>query len=242
MNTIKDAAIQDIFDRFNSFADLILHQLSILEKFINSGSLDIPEELSEELVKNEEKADLFEVKLSDKITNAIVLQKPVASDLRKLMACYRIVINLERIGDSVMNILNSLKRITEPKPYIRLNDVISKMLSISKEMVQKSILSFTNNDKEYALWTIKNDDIVDKMNYKLIDKIIAKSKLPVETEELLFSIVHFYSIISNIERIADHATNIAEDVIFLVDARVIKHHADVKEKDEGENWRSWLIG
>ena len=139
MNTMKEAAIQDIFDRFSSFADLILHQLSILERLINSGALEIPQELSEELILNEEKADLFEVKLSDKITNAIVLQKPVASDLRKLMACYRIVINLERIGDSVMNILNSLKRIKEQIPYIHLYDVISKMLSISIEMVQKSI-------------------------------------------------------------------------------------------------------
>jgi phosphate transport system protein len=223
---MKEAAILDIFDRFSSFADLILRQLSILEKIISSGSLEISKELSKELISNEEKSDLFEVKLSDKITNAIVLQKPVASDLRKLMACYRIVINLERIGDSVMNMLNSLKRIKDPEPYIHLNDVISKMLSISKEMVQKSILSFTNNDREYAMWTIKNDDIVDKMNYKLIDKIITKSKLPIETEDLLFNIVYFYSLISNIERIADHATNIAEASIYALEGKDIRHKHD----------------
>jgi phosphate transport system protein len=226
MSTLKEAAIQDIIKRFGDFADLILHQLSLIEKLISSGSLEIPEELLNELNSNEEKADLFEVKLSDRITNAIVLQQPLASDLRKLMACYRIIINLERIGDSVMNMINSLKRINNPKPYLRLNDVISKMLSISIEMVQKSILSFINNDREYALWTIKNDDVVDKMNYKLQDKIVAKSKLPVETEDLLFNIVHFYSLVSNIERIADHATNIAEASIYALEGRDIRHQHD----------------
>jgi phosphate transport system protein len=226
MHTMKEAAFQDIFDRFNSFANLILHQLTILEKIINSGSLEIPKKLSEELISNEEKADQFEVKLGDKITNVIVLQNPVASELRKLMACYRIVINLERIGDSVMNIVNSLKRIKDPELYLHLNDVISKMLSLSNEMVQKSILSFTNNDREYAVWTIVNDDIVDKMNYKLINKIVAKSKLPIETEELLFSIVHFHSLISNIERIADQATNIAEASIYALEGKDIRHKQD----------------
>jgi phosphate transport system protein len=223
MNIRKESAIQDILDHFGDYANLTLHQLSLLEKIINSGSLVISEELYKEIKTNEEKSDNFEVKLSEKIINTIVLQKPVASDLRKLMACYRIVINLERIGDSVMNMLNSLKRIKEPKPYVHLNDVILKMLSISIEMVQKSILSFINNDKEYAIWTIKNDDIVDKMNYKLVDKIIAKSKLPVETVDLLFSIVHLHSIISNIERIADHATNIAEASIYAMEGIDIRH-------------------
>ncbi len=223
MSTLKETAIQNITDRFSDYANLILHQLSILEKIISSGTLEISDELNKELNSNEEKSDLFEVKLSDRITNAIVLQQPMASDLRKLMASYRIVINLERIGDSVMNMLNSLKRIREPELYHHLNDVISKMLSISIEMVQKSILSFTNNDREYAVWTIKNDDIVDKMNYKLVNKIISKGKKLVETEDVLVSIVHFYSLISNIERIADHATNIAEASIYALEGKDIRH-------------------
>lgn len=223
MSTKKEEAIQDINDRFNDFANLILHQLSILEKIISSGSLEIPNELYEELILNEEKSDQYEVKLSDRITNTIVLQQPLASDLRKLMASYRIVINLERIGDSVMNMLNSLKRIREPELYNHLNDILSKMLSISIEMVQKSILSFTNYDRDYAVWTIQHDDIVDKMNYKLVDKIISKGKKLVETEDLLYSIVHFNSLISNIERIADHATNIAEASIYAMEGKDIRH-------------------
>lgn len=225
----KEAAINEIIERLGGFANLILHQLSILEQIIKSGSLDIPDELSRETIINEEKSDLLEVKLSDKITRVIVLQHPVASDLRKLMACYRIVLNLERIGDSVMNILKLFNKIRDEKIFNQLTEVILTMLLISKEMVQKSILSFINNDKEYAIWTIKNDDVVDKMNHRMIHSIINKSKLPIETEDLLLSLIHINSIVSNIERIADHATNIAEASIYSLEGKDIRHQ---HEEDE----------
>ena len=223
MNIRKENAFQDIFEHFEDYANLILHQLSLLEKIISSGSLVITEEVSAELIANEDKSDNFEVKLSEKIINIIVLQKPVASDLRKLIACYQIVMNLERIGDSVMNIIKSIHRIKDVETYSRLTDVIFNMLLVSINMVQKSILSFTNNDKEYAIWTIKNDDVVDEMNNKLIKKVITKSKLSEEVQQLLFSFININSMISNIERIADHATNIAEASIYALEGKDIRH-------------------
>jgi phosphate transport system protein len=231
MNIRKESAIQDILDHFGDYANLILHQLTLLEKIINSGSIVIDEEVLKELTSNEDKSDNFEVKLSEKIINTIVLQKPVASDLRKLIACYQIVMNLERIGDSVMNIIKSIHRIKDTETYGRLTDIIYNMLLVSINMVQKSILSFTNNDKEYAIWTIKNDDIVDEMNNKLIKKAITKSKLPEETQQLLFSFININSIISNIERIADHATNVAEASIYALEGKDIRHkHTDDETK------------
>jgi len=226
MNIRKENAIHDIFEHFEDHANLILHQLSLLEKIISSGSLVIPEEVANELKLNEEKSDNFEVKLSEKIINTIVLQKPVASDLRKLIACYQIVMNLERIGDSVMNIIKSIHRIKDADTYSHMTDVIYNMLLVSINMVQKSILSFTNNDREYAIWTIKNDDVVDEMNNKLIKKVIAKSKLSAETQQLLFSFININSIISNIERIADHATNVAEASIYALEGKDIRHKHD----------------
>ncbi len=225
----KEAAIHEIIDRLGGFANLILHQLSILQKLVSTGSLEIPDEISREVVINEEKADLLEIKLSDKITRIIVLHQPVASDLRKLMACFRIVMNLERIGDSVMNIIKLYPKIRDAETFGHLADVILNMLSVSREMVEKSILSFINNDKEYAIWTIKNDDVVDKMNHKLIHNLISKSKLPIETEDLLLSLIHINSIISNIERIADHATNIAEASIYAMEGKDIRHQHEEED-------------
>ena len=96
MNTNKENAIQDIVDRFGKYADLILHQLSLLEKVFSTGMASIPKELIDEIKKYEEESETYEIKLSEKIINTIVLQKPVASDLRKLIACYQIVMNLDR--------------------------------------------------------------------------------------------------------------------------------------------------
>lgn len=225
----KEAAINEIIDRLGGFANLILHQLSIMQKLIGTGSLEISDEISREVIINEEKADLLEVKLSDKITRIIVLHQPVASDLRKLMACFRIVMNLERIGDSVMNIIKLYPKIRDAETFSHLTDVILNMLSASREMVEKSILSFINNDREYAIWTIKNDDVVDKMNHKLIHNLISKSKLPIETEDLLLSLIHINSIISNIERIADHATNIAEASIYSMEGKDIRHQHEEED-------------
>jgi len=219
----KEAAIHEIIDHIGGFANLILHQLSVLEKLVNTGNLEIPDEISKEMVSNEETADHLEIKLSDKITRIIVLYQPVASDLRKLMACYRIVMNLERVGDSVMNILKLYRKIREAETFSLLTEVILNMLSVSKEMVEKSIISFINNDREYAVWTIKNDDVVDKMNHKLIHTLINKSKLPIETEDSLQSLINVNGIISNIERIADHATNIAEASIYAMEGKDVRH-------------------
>jgi phosphate transport system protein len=223
MNIKKESAIQNVISHFEDYANLILNQLTILEKVVNSGSLTIPEEVLKELNAHEEKSDKFEIKLSEKIVNTIVLQKPVASDLRKLMACYQIVINLERIGDLVMDIVRFIPRIKDIDTYNRMSEVIYNML-VSVNMVQKAILSFVNSDKEFAIWAIQNDEVVDDMNHKLIRKAITKSKLPDETQQLLFSFIHINSIISSIERIADHATNVAEASIYAMEGTDIRHH------------------
>jgi phosphate transport system protein len=224
MNIKKESAIQNVISHFEDYANLILNQLTILEKVVNSGSLTIPEEVMRELNAHEEKSDKFEIKLSEKIVNTIVLQKPVASDLRKLMACYQNVINLERIGDLVMDIVRFIPRIKDIETYNRMSEVIYNMLLVSVNMVQKAILSFVNSDKEFAIWAIQNDEVVDDMNHKLIRKAIAKSKLPDETQQLLFSFIHINSIISSIERIADHATNVAEASIYAMEGTDIRHH------------------
>ena len=232
MSIKKENAIQDILSHFETYANLILHQLSILEKVISTGSLVISEEVMNELNINEDRSDHFEIKLSEKIVNTIVLQKPVASDLRKLMACYQIVINLERIGDLVINIVRFIPKIKDAETYNRMSEVIYNMLLVSVQMVQKSILSFTNGDKDFAIWTIRNDEVVDEMNHKLIKKAITKSKLPDETQQLLFSFIHINSMISSIERIADHATNVAEASIYAIEGTDIRHlHHDLESNE-----------
>ena len=224
MTTKKDSAINSIMNDFEEFANLVLHQLDLLEKLISSGETKISEELNKELQSNEKKLDKMEVKISDKIVNTIVLYQPVASDIRKIFACYRIVNSLERIGDMVITIVDAIQNIKTLKIYNELNDVITNMLINSSNMVNKALLAFTNDDKEYAIWTIKNDTVVDEINKKMLKKAIKKSSdNNEENKQLFMSFISMNSIVTNIERIAGHATNIAEAAIYSIEGKDIRH-------------------
>ena len=228
MASKKDIAIDEIFTDFEKFANLALLQLDLLEQQISLGIVTLTDELSAEIDENERKLDKLEVKISDNIVNTIALYQPLASDIRKLFACYRIVINLERIGDLVTNIVRNVQSIKSPELYSNLSDMISNMLMQSSNMVNKSLLSFTNNDKEFAIWTIKNDSVIDEINHKMLKKVIKKSDISDENKQLVTSFITLNGMIANIERIADYATNIAEAAIYSIEGKDIRHKKDFK--------------
>jgi phosphate transport system protein len=185
--------------------------------------------------ENENKIDEFEVIISDKFINSIILFQPVASDIRKLNSIYRISINLERIGDLVMNIIHSIDAIKETTEYEAMQNVLMNMLVSGVTMVEKSLLSFLNNDDSYAEWTIKNDEIVDDMNRKLLINSISRAKVSEKTKEMLLSYIDLKNIITNMERIADHATNIAEASIYSMQGTDIRHKGIGTHHSETEN-------
>ena len=223
MTTRKDDAIKILLSDFEGFANLVLSQLDLLEKIVSSGETMIPQQLEEDILSNEMKIDSLEVKISERIINTIVLYQPVASDIRKIMSCYRIIINLERIGDQIINILQLIKKIKIPEIYAGMSDVLANMYLQSSSMVNRALVSFTTDDKEFAVWTIKNDLVVDEMNNKLLKKAIRKSNITDENKQLLTSFMNLNAVVSNIERIGDHATNIAEAAIYSIEGKDIRH-------------------
>lgn len=223
MKTKREESILDIIATFEAMADLILGQLTLLERYMSGREEDEHFRIKSEILENENKIDKFEIIISDKFINSIVLYQPVASDIRKIVAIYRMTINLERIGDRVMNILHALENIKDSAEYKAMAEVITMMLVSGISMVEKSLLSFINNDNEYAIWTIKNDEIVDDMNHKLLINSISKAKVTEKTREMLLSYIDLKDIITNLERIADHATNIAEASIYSIQGTDIRH-------------------
>jgi phosphate transport system protein len=223
MKTKREESITDIVSTFEEMADTILHQLVLLEKFMECTLESEKENLKNEIRENENKIDRFEVLISEKFINSIVLYQPVASDIRKIVAIYRMTINLERIGDRVMNILRSLENTINSEEYKAMAEVIKVMLVTGISMVEKSLLSFINNDNEYAIWTIKNDVVIDEMNHKLLKNSISKATVSEKTREMLLSYIDLKDIITNLERIADHATNIAEASIYSIQGTDIRH-------------------
>jgi phosphate transport system protein len=223
MKTKREESIEDIITTFQEMADLILGQLNLLEKMMAVSVEGEREIIKSRINENEIRIDKYEVLISEKFINSLVLYQPVASDIRKIIAIYRMTINLERIGDRVVNILDSLENIKSSAEYSAMNEVLNLMLMSGISMVEKSLLSFINNDNEYAIWTIRNDEIVDEMNRKLLLNSISKSKVSGKTKEMLLSYMDLKNIITNLERIADHATNIAEASIYSIQGTDIRH-------------------
>lgn len=233
---VKNNAIEDIQGSFNQFANLILKQLELLDKIMNCKEPKISEDQLKQIKENEKAFDQFEIEISEKFINSIVLYKPVASDLRKILAIYRISINLERIGDLVMNIANTIRKMDQLDIYANMSDVIYNMLVSSINMVEKSLLSFSNKDREFAIWTIKNDASIDKMNHKLLsNNIIQNSEFSDESKKTLLGFMNLRNIITHIERIADHATNIAEASIYSFDGTDLRHVKIDDKKDSNNN-------
>jgi len=208
---------------FKEMADLVLAQLSLIEKLMTESNKAGQEELIMKIRMNEIEIDKYEISVSDKFINAIVLYQPVASDIRRLVAVSRMTINLERIGDRVMNITNIIETLRDTQEYKAMSEVILNMLLSGKMMVEKSLLSFVNSDADYAIWTIKNDSVVDEMNQKLLINSISNAKVNKKTKEMLLSYADLKNIITNIERIADHATNIAEATIYSLQGTDVRH-------------------
>ncbi len=225
----KEKIIKEIQDSFKDYSDLIIRQLNELENLIQGGTSKMLDKDIKKFEDIEKQLNRFEVKISEKIISTIVLYHPVASELRSLMACYRIVITMERIGDLVKEVFYFVRKIEDTQLYGELSDVIYTMVTSSSCMVQKALLSFINNDRDSAIWTIKNDDVIDEMNKKLMKKGIKKAKLHDEAREVLLNLLNFKSMISNIERIADHAGHIAEASIFAQEGRDIRHKDIDKE-------------
>jgi phosphate transport system protein len=235
MTNKKEEAIIDSVKSFEEMADLVLIQLTLLEKYMSLNDKDEMKNVLSRIEENENKIDEFEVIISDKFINSIILFQPVASDIRKLNSIYRISINLERIGDLVMNIIHSIDAIKGTAEYEAMQNVLMNMLVSGVTMVEKSLLSFLNNDDSYAEWTIKNDEIVDDMNRKLLINSISRAKVSEKTKEMLLSYIDLKNIITNMERIADHATNIAEASIYSMQGTDIRHKGIGTHHSETEN-------
>jgi len=223
MGVTKDKAINKVMSDFDKASQLTLKQLELLQEVIITKNKKIPSGTLQKLRKNEKRLDNLELKISDKIINVMVLYGPVASELRNLMACYRMITNLERIGDLVIKIINTIKKLKDSSLLLLNIEDISKMTDLAHEMVSKATLSFINNEKDEAMWVIKNDISVDKLNRRISRNSILAEEVLNEINKVILDYTAIRIIISSIERIADHAAHIAESSIFAAIGKDVRH-------------------
>ncbi|HEK25147.1 phosphate signaling complex protein PhoU [Hydrogenobaculum sp.] len=189
-----------------------------IEKAMKS-LLDQNVDLAEEVIKGDDDIDLMEVKIEQDCIRMVALYQPEASDLRFVMGVYKIVSDLERMADEAENVAQrSILLSQEPplKPYINL----TMMSDIAKEMVSDSVISFLQKDIELAKKVIQRDDMVDELYHQLERELIT---YVMEDQRNIKRAISLEMVARHFERIADHAENVAEMAIYLVQGEMVKH-------------------
>lgn len=180
------------------------------------------ENRAEKVWENEARINQSEIEIDDLATQLLALQQPMARDLRFITAAIKINSDLERMGDLAVNVVQrSLKLIKQPeiKPLVD----IPRMAKLVEAMVRKSLDSFVRRDPELARSVLLSDDDVDRLRTSVYDDLVV---LMQQDSTVVPQGVDLILISRQLERIADHSTNIAEDTLFLVKGIDVRHHAE----------------
>jgi phosphate transport system protein len=182
-------------------------------------------DLVHKVVETDKRVDALEIEIDNAIIDLLALQQPVASDLRFIIAAQKINNDLERIGDHAVNIAEAADTLSS-LPSVEMLEEIPKMADITKMMLKEALDSFILLDPVKARLVLETDDQIDDLNRLVARRIIELIRSNTQTVECGLELSR---VSRNFERVADLATNIAEEVIFHTQARVVKHHADEKE-------------
>ena len=179
--------------------------------------------LARRVMEDEALVNKMELDLDARVTRLLALNQPVAGDLRLLVMCLKINTDLERMGDLAMSVAEraiSLNRLNAPlgEPLIDM----PRMAAIVEDMLHRTLDAFVNRDADLASKILPTDDEVDSIRDGVYNQMIATMR---RDPSLVDAAVHLMFIARNLERIADHTTNIAEDVIYLVRGVDVRHHA-----------------
>jgi phosphate transport system protein len=175
--------------------------------------------LAEEALALNEKIDIQEVKIEDQILSLLVLQQPVAVDLRFIIGALKMNTDLERIGDHAVNIAQSAIRLLG-EPYLKPLEDIPAMGKIARNMLHDSVHAFINQNTELARDVCGRDDEVDRLYLKVLQDITAILK---KKTDKISQGIELIGVARDLERVADLATNLGEEVVFMREARIIRH-------------------
>jgi phosphate transport system protein len=178
-------------------------------------------ELCSKVFENEVMINLAEREIDHLALDLLAMQQPMAVDLRFILAIIKSNADLERVGDQAVNIAQRVMELIA-LPRAELAADIPQMAATAAEMIRQALEAFISGNAELAQQVLENDDVVDRMNQEIF---LAMDKTMHESPALIRQALDTIIIARNLERVADHATNIAEDVIFWVRGADVRHHA-----------------
>jgi phosphate transport system protein len=172
------------------------------------------------VLKNESRINQLEIEIDDMAIGLLALQHPLAQDLRLVTAAIKINNDLERMGDLSASIAQSAIALIR-EPVIRPLIDIPHIAGLAQSMVRKALDAFVTRDPELARSVLASDDAVDNMRTASYHELISFME---KNPEHIPQALNLLTVVRNLERIADHSTNIAEDVLFLVKGIDVRHH------------------
>jgi phosphate transport system protein len=179
---------------------------------------------ADEVFRNEARVNAIEIEVDEFAVTLLALQQPMAADLRLIVAALKINTDLERMGDLAVNIAQRARSLME-EPVIKPMIDMPHIAGLVQSMVRKALDAFVTRDPELARSVLASDDAVDNMRTACYHELVSfMEKDPQNIKPAL----DLLAVTRNLERIADHSTNIAEDVLFLVKGVDVRHHAEAR--------------
>jgi len=219
MSTHLNKEIDELKNRLLTLCSIVEDKLWLAVKSINDQDAD----LAKKVMESDMDIDNMEVDVEEECLKILALHQPVAIDLRFIITALKINNDLERIGDLAVNIAERSCFLSSQKSVGTFFD-FETMATKTQTMLKRSIDSLVNIDGELAAEVCRDDDEVDALNRQMYQQVKEQVIKKPENIEVL---IHLLSVSRHLERIADHATNIAEDVIYMIKGEIVRHKTEI---------------
>jgi phosphate transport system protein len=197
------------------------HTEAIIQKSVEALKRRDPG-LAEGVFEDDKAIDRLEIDIEERCVGLLALRQPLAADLRVITAALKISNDLERMGDHAVNIASCAQRLAAVPPLKPLVD-IPRMAAMADSMLRDALDAYVRRDAATARRLCRRDDEVDNLNRQIFRELLS---FMMEDPATITRAMDLILVARNLERVADLATNIAEEVVFIAEARIIKHHVD----------------
>lgn len=215
-------------DELDALQDTLLEMAGLVEESVGQathGVLSRDAGISEVVRRKDDRVDDLEVEIDSRAMELLALHQPMATDLRQIMSTLKVSNDLERVGDHAVNIARAAQRLSD-MPSLPDMPEIAEMVDIATGMLSDALAAFISRNSGTARMVCLRDDRVDNLRRSLF-RILVTHML--ENPRRISPALELLLVSQNLERIADLSTNIAEDVVFLVEGRTIKHRSEPLE-------------
>ena len=216
---------QDLNEAYHS----LLRLSGQVEEMIDMGVRALvvrDDQLALETIHRDEEIDQREVRIEEECLKMLALHQPVAADLRRVTTMMKINNDLERMADLACNIAQRAHSVSPFRDF-QIPSEINQMAAMTTAMVRQSMDAFVNLDIDRAYQVIAEDDRVDAMNVKVIQHLV---EMMAQNPETIATCLHCFSASRHLEQIADHATNVAEEVVYMVSGIIVRHRRTLEDR------------